>query len=357
MKTFTHLEAYPDELSVGLLGRIASVNGFLNRSDVLPALRSAAGLPSQATSTQLLAAGVGLELAEYVQHHTLIPVRRAFSAHVGTLSESSIVATRMARESGLKRPRAAACMVCAQTDRRTGRMSYWRRIHHLPNVDWCVRHREPLSYFDASAFDRRPIDALSDRTPMTRGVPVNPGTNEALERYARLLEQWFSWSSPVSSTALKAVVREGCRRHGLRCSQWGLRPLLSDLAKQFLPADWLREHWPKVSNKEAMAYVASLDGVGKDTHVAYPGPTGALALAVLFDSTDEAEALLKAANAEVMANPQSQPVSLEERVAAAHKAFCEGSSVEGACSTYDIPTAQLEVVLRVAANQLAIRTQ
>lgn len=357
MKTFIPLEAHPDELSVGLLGRIASVNGFPSRADALLALRSAMDLPRKATAVQVMAAGVGLELTEFVQHHTLMSASRAFSAHVGTARESSIVVARMSRESGLKIPRAATCMACVQGDRHTGNLSYWRRIHHLPNVDWCVKHQAPLRHFDAAAFDRRPIDVMVDRKPTIRGGLAGPAMTNALERYARLIEHWCNWSSPVSSAALRTVVQEGCRRHGLRCSQWGKRRLLSDLAKQVLPADWLRRHWPDVLGKETGAYLGRLDGVSKDAHVAYPGPTGALALAVLFDSTDEAEALLKAAHTQVLTNRQGRPGSLKERLAAAQKAFCDGSSIGSACSAYDVPTEQLEFVLREAANQLAIRTQ
>lgn len=354
MSDFALPVAQHDELDVGLVGRIAAINGCSDRSRVLAGLRSALDLPSPTRLLPALAACVGLTPREFAFHHTLLPVLRAFSSHVGTAREAEILNRHVSLMNfrSLPNVEARACRACSAEDGAAGIAGYWRRIHHLPGVDWCPRHGTPLHRFRPTAFSVRPVDAIGRVEAIHDEQVQGVAPDDVLKRYTEFLMGWLRRDSALSSAALKAVVREGCRRHGLRCTQMGRRPTISDMAKEQLPGTWLKQHWPEVFAKaSAGAFLYRIDGTSKDRHVAYPGATCALALAILFDSVDEANALLETENAKVLSAQYGGTSMSQDRLQAAGVAFIRGDTFSGVCKAHGIPVARLEAWLREQAKQ------
>jgi hypothetical protein len=214
-------------------------------------------------------------------------------------------------------------------------------------VDWCLEHQIPLMQFPLSAFELIPADAIELHEADPCKIPSEIAPDSVLGRYAELLRRWLDRHATYSSMAMNKVIQEGCRKRGLRFSQTGKRPLLSDLAKEVLPQDWMERYWPEVANKAPGTYVGRLDGPCKDKHVAYPGPTCALALAILFKSVDEIQERLESAHQEVLSRSSRPPdISLQF----AKQAFIDGSTLEAVYLMYSIPSDKFESWLRSAAE-------
>ncbi|WP_082524850.1 TniQ family protein [Pseudorhodoferax sp. Leaf274] len=128
---------YPDELLEGVLGRIGLVNGCPDQNRTIMGLRVSLDLPPSASVLDVTAAYFGIASRDIAYRHTLAPIQRLFSAGIEHDDERI---KRPTRRSLLNIRRttsnARACPACAQRDQQTGSPSYWRRAHHLPNVDW-----------------------------------------------------------------------------------------------------------------------------------------------------------------------------------------------------------------------------
>jgi hypothetical protein len=81
--------------------------------------------------------------------------------------------------------------------------------------------------------------------------------------------------------------------------------------------------------------------------VAYPGPTCALVLALLFNSVDEIEIRLESAHHEVMTGSS---LILDVSLKLALQEFIDGSSLEKVHLKHSIPPEEFESWLRSAAK-------
>lgn len=85
-------------------------------------------------------------------------------------------------------------------------------------------------------------------------------------------------------SALQRVVRTALKQTGLRSTEKGRRPLLSDRAVDNCPTDWLIRLIPTIEDKKPREFFCSIDGA---THGAGPSQEGGiLALALLYDDAD-----------------------------------------------------------------------
>lgn len=340
-------EPMPNELLDGWLGRCSVIHSCTSNDNLVAGLRAVIGLGGTATPLEVIAASLGMTLQEVLCRHTTLPAQRAFSARPVGIRKTA--AEKLA-PSGVSRRsdgEALACPQCAREDAARGQQSYWRRTHHLPGVDWCPTHREALVSFSPAAFEKRPADALAEATGTTCALPETIDGSGVLSRYADLLVRWLQRTSAYSCAALHQVVSDGCASKGLRCSQAGKRPLVSDLVKQLVPAEWLALHWPEVLAKPSATYLPRLDGPSKDKHVGYPGATCALVLATLFESVDDVERRLEAADAQVRAEYDSRT---SNSLLAARHDFVKGSSLDAACKAHGVPVETLERWLRENAK-------
>lgn len=327
-----------DEIAAGLLGRVGLSNGCPDLETTATGLRITMGMPQSASWLNGLAAYVGLAPTEFAWRHTLVPVTRAVSTHVGTSKEAEILASVLGTRNHVRRPNMTArhCPVCDREDEVAGRRGHWRRQHHLPMVDWCHRHRVALYEAPASAFTLWPTAAAQRSNDRRLDLNSDIKDGSVLARFAEIQLHWLKRREPLSSTAMNRIIQEGCRRNGLRHGQTGQRPLLSDMAREVVPTDWLGRHLPEVATKGPGTYLARIDGAAKDKHVAYPGPTCAFAVAVLFESAPEALALLDAENKEVLEGLRAKSRVSPTALADAGQAFLDGEAIGKVCSAYGV---------------------
>jgi hypothetical protein len=85
-------------------------------------------------------------------------------------------------------------------------------------------------------------------------------------------------------SALQRVVRTALKQTGLRSTEKGKRPLLSDSAVDNCPTDWLTRLVPTIEDKKLRKFFCSIDGAARGAGPSQEG--GILALALLYDDAD-----------------------------------------------------------------------
>lgn len=337
---------FEDELLDGYLGRCCAGHCCTNAKSLIAGLGVHLRLPGTCSAQEALAAGLNITPQQVLFRLTTLPAQRAFapSHKRGGLPRTEALSLKGVQMRS--KVEAMTCAACLSEDTRHGRTSYWRRIHHLPGVDWCPIHSEALLKFDPKAFSLRPSDALAQGPGVRLALPTAFDAASILGRYAELLTRWLQRDFVGSSAALIRVIRDGCTSHELRWTETGRRPLVSDVIAKQLPSEWLALHWPDLLSKTAGEYFARLDGPGKDKHVSYPGAACALVLATLFDSVSEIQARLEEAESRSISSPDT---ACDDALSAAYLDFIKGARFDTACRTQQVSAEQLERRIREEA--------
>jgi len=335
-----------DEYITGILGRLADKLDFSSLSGALEGLRWQFQAPGEGGEIRVVAQSLGIDIWTLARQHSLLSATRAFVADADSASTSAIVRHRFVHRDSPEPAR--LCLSCVHADEQQGRRSYWRRIHQLPGVDWCPVHRGPLVKLPLDAFMRSPRRAVDQHAVVfTTTDMLSAGS--VLDRYAQLLCRWLQRDRPYSSRAMNQVAHDAAQRAGFHTSATGNNlTLLSDFAREVLPTEWLKRHLPELHQKKPGRYLSRVDGPCKDGHVAFSGPVCALALALLFDSADDAMTALDIAQASVLAKEALAESPKLEQLRAAVEAFRAGDTLEVASQRHDLTPAELEPALREA---------
>lgn len=286
-------EIKPEELAQGYEGRLLHLNPEHNRRSLREAMAREAGLSDATPPIFHLAAFAGIDVTAFVCGHTNIPFHRIAvqkqryrpgSCH-GDATELGLL-----RQLGVPHMNAARfCRKCVEKDPENHHLSYWRRVHQIPGVDWCPTHRGPLTEArHPIVWDRLPSDQLD----IAEDLQVEPLEEwPVLERYLTLVEHVLDLRQPVCTSDLRNALKVRASESGLRSSKLGNRPLLSDLAKKSLPAGWIQRHLPTLNDKPSGQYLHVMDSalrsINGARHLTY-----VLALALLYPSADQALQIL-----------------------------------------------------------------
>lgn len=279
----------PDELAHGYLGRIRAIN-LLSSSEkaasaLLDSYLTKDALPDKARRVASLAAAANLSLQTFCQHHTFIPFLRTASnigpgiPH-GSSTQLPLIESLAFR---LLLPDAMACRQCIAEDLEFWGFSYWRRRHQLPGVVWCDKHHEPLFEAD-KGFDHCP--SVAENPADGRGDRFGDVLGDTLvTRYIEIATGLLDCRQPVSYHQAANKLSQRAQALGIRVAQTGQRENLSDIALQLAPRKWLSFLLPGIESKKPGEYCPLLDKVVR--HYGLP-QCRALALALLFDSSDDA---------------------------------------------------------------------
>lgn len=280
----------PDEFAHGYLGRIRAVN-------ILPQVCSAIALlkkvflkeeelNGKARRARALAKVAGLSLEQFCQQHTLMPFLRATTNispdHAHGVPESITVIEKSAFRLAMKVR--MVCPECIREDMSFWGFSYWRRRHQLPGVQWCDKHHAPLMA----------IEQDFDVCPSASAISVNEPRLEAFEscicnpviiRYVEIATGFLEMRRPLSFSDAARKLSLRAQQMGIRVSEKGRRPVLSDVALNAVPKAWLSSLFPGVETKIVGERFPAIDRV-----LLYEGlpQARALALALMFDSAEEA---------------------------------------------------------------------
>lgn len=287
---------FPDELACTYLPRLRNENVLHTNQDLANALRGA-GIIEQAPATaaallQELSAALGISAHDLMCSHSLVPAQKcvvnydfenAAPPDFGDKRYLQFV-VRGSRVMGL-------CRDCVAEDLDCWGVSYWRRIHQLAGVTWCLKHMRPLSSYvtDGSAPDLNPDMAVAyaaDRAFSDQRMALE---SPVVQRYASIMASLLENArAPVHYGCAGKVVRDRAALKGLRVIPPKNARYLSDEARERLPASWLAEHFPASTGKRDNEFSPWIDYTGHARTKPASVTAFALALALLWDDPDEA---------------------------------------------------------------------
>lgn len=287
----THLEPYADEF-------VASHHSRLTPAPEFEELLKRAGEPTDSRVTpsggwqspirfKALALAARLDEAEYLRQHTLLPLVSFFNDELRGSASNRGVGSLIGKATFRRTPRDRAffCDQCVDEEKTRYGTSYWHVAHQIPGTYGCPLHpNQPLSTVALKAFDELPSAELT-------GIQHCSATlmeHAAVRRFNEACFAMFALRKPFSTVELRsALIRRG-RSAGLRIGLGGGRLLLSDVASELLPGEFLQDAFhpgnrsPKVRGKPYFGIDAVLN-----RSVQCPVVSIALALALLYDSVEE----------------------------------------------------------------------
>lgn len=289
------LNCLPDEFAPGYRGRWAHVSVDISPSGLRAHLISQFDLPSDTSEVVALAHAARMSLADFAQLHTVTPARRLFVLpHKIHRKQDKQSFNRRAMQASTVTAR--LCPQCVEEDIEHHGFSYWRRSHHLEGIDWCAKHLNPLHemYGRDWVFNSQPSQYVEMARPISCGVQ-DFSEWPTLLRLIEIAQGTLDLRGSVTTTdigqALKQQIKVVKQRGADECS----RTLLSNLAREQLPQDWLKRHFPKLASSLFGQYYATLDAITREHDSRRSYLIYIVALALVCDSAEDALRLIESA--------------------------------------------------------------
>lgn len=311
--------AFPDEFLTGYWGRIATVNNRDSVSNIKKNLKKwfSEVKPEikEQSSLFALANALGTEAETVAKHHSLIPILRTTRPETINFPVNSGI--KDSYEYGLLRnynqivPKKMACFcgACVIEDRDYPWISFWKRSHQIPGIDWCLKHMEPLQeVHDKNAFFKQPSIYLDNGSYCKKSESLGMH-NPIILRFAQLIEEAFKLDVLVNNRIAQEVLSSKARSIGVNFSEMGVSRQLSDLMNEVLPEQWMIKFFPRLKKENHGKFVAGFDEVLKPSRKGKSYVNTLLAAAVLFDDANEAMHELTAQNFHLLNKTNKQEVS------------------------------------------------
>lgn len=372
-----------DECAKGYIGKFMRLNGVKS----IPVLRRllADVLPTpviESTTNSLshiFAKLLRVDLQRFVHEHTLMPFLRAVHGESVGIAHGTGSTQHQLMVVGTALPsrHARLCKECIRDDLSLDGVAYWRRYHQLPGVVLCKQHGSGLLLVEADAMlAGLPTDFERSARTVDGRILIEARQNPTIQRYVNICNAFLQTKHPVHPRQAAARLSARARHKGLRVSQIGARPNLSDSAVATLGGHWLDEFFACLKGKASGAFLGKIDGVCTSKHQSYHASSYALALAILWDSPDDALAdfldsspkAIRAPNWSIedsvnsvhehnirggVTLPSSARDDLRFDVELAMKSFVAGSSLSDACQKHGVKLVELECSLRAVTARLA----
>ncbi|OQS24858.1 TniQ family protein [Chromobacterium violaceum] len=332
-----------DELALGLLGRVARLNGLPSIAGATKSLKANQPAGKDIPLLWLLAECCQLDPSLFAAKHSMLPVMYPISKPTdGTLEPGRKHFHTRFRGMSLPADRLRWCTECSGLDLKMHGFSYWRRQHQIIGVDWCINHHVPLINTSTEFAIHSPGHPATHGSLTTAQATLDEETcYPTLKSMQQILLKWLQHPHPIRLAAWTAVVSELCRNADLRMGEIGKRPVASDLILEAFPTSWLARHLPEIASKEPRAFVRKVDGAYIDKHVAYPALACATILAVMFETAEHALHALETAD-----NRFATPHPTRNTSGEALAAFLAGLGLHEACEKFGASIESVEAALR-----------
>lgn len=241
----THLEPYMDEFVASHLSRLMTAQEFQELLTVAEGPISYPTYPTRGwrspTRLKALALASGLDEREYIYRHTLLPLvsfhNRALRADASDHDRKASIGwkTHFCRTA---RSQAFFCQRCVSDDQKRYGGSYWHLSHQIPGTFGCPLHiDQPLNTASLDAFEEQPSPELDSAELCSTASMRHP----TIGQHRATCIAMFALRGPVSTLGMRtALIRRG-RSAGLRIGKGGGRLLLSDVAVDLLPTEFLQD--------------------------------------------------------------------------------------------------------------------
>ena len=287
-------QIHPDEFSRGYRGRLRITNLFPSTKIFMAALREELHPPGtplvECPEAAILALAAGIPLQQFVRSHSLLPLfRMAPPKHEG-ISHGDPSRMDIIERYGIRLwdlIDARFCKDCIKEDLDFWGYAYWRRLHQLPGVCWCSKHGTQLAICSLGnlAFDGMPSLDMDAQFEFADQEFEQISANPAIQRYADILFSFLDSEKPIASVHAMYLMSEQIKFHSIRTSKSGKRPTFTDRILDQIPKPWVQVLYPSIANRIAGHAFNPIDCLPSTIVTNH---TYALALAVLFESSDEA---------------------------------------------------------------------
>ncbi len=287
-------EIMPGELALGHFYRFRDINGYKTDDNAIKALKIRFGKTDEGKLplALLLSRALEISLQQFCRLHTLLPFARAIASYLAELPHGDTSEMRPLFCHGIgftqkKNESLKVCKCCVTEDIDYWGLAYYRREHQLTGVSFCSKHQNLLSESPRSLQlnldNLRPIENLNHSS-----IGSSDFNNQIISRYFTIVESWSMAERPIPVLNIVNVLQERARFFGVRWSNSGNKPLLSDLALEACPRWWLQSIFPNIDNKRPNQRLPNLDGVLVQQKNSFRSVSYALALSLMFDNADEA---------------------------------------------------------------------
>lgn len=279
----------PDEFARGHIGRIQILNETTNYAQTTAAIRReaarASGKEHQRSLIDALAILSKMPSANYVCLHSFIPYSScAIASAKGAWDDK--IQIRM----GTTTPQATAhfCEKCVEEDIGFHGFSYWRRVHQLPGMMWCPKHLNPLMRsVSENPFAQMPVEHVATALPCsTEGYETLPRTPLSIQRYLEAAMLLMDQQRPFNRLDVKRRLSARAQAMGMRVSEAGRRPLLSDVVLKKFPLEWLRTIFPAIEEKREGTFFSAIDYVVRTAGTAPSTEAICIAISLLFEQPE-----------------------------------------------------------------------
>lgn len=274
-------EIRPDEYYEGYTGRLMHLNQHSKTQAFHKELAQFLSLDPNASQLALLAAAAGQDVTEFARKHTLQPI----TEFIVNGEDAGLAGVQpSARRHRQLSPR--LCKQCVQEELAKSPFAYWHRAHLLQGADWCLKHDCGLTSFaDKRIFERMP-QWLLETMGQDDVPPEDLADWPVVKRFLEIQVGMLRLGGGLVCAHVKNLMAYMAQEKGFRVSYFGSLPLISDRALEVTPARWLRKHFPGLAGKHPGRHSGFDDNVRRGVHNS--GAAIALALAILFNSSDEA---------------------------------------------------------------------
>lgn len=185
------------------------------------------------------------------------------------------------------------CRHCVAHDLEVLGFSYWRRVHQLRGVTWCVDHRRALSEARGpNPLARSPQAAIADSSECEPSEVEPAMKSDVLNRFASVLRSF------LTDMTWQVGARDAAELIELRAKQVGLGAVghatssLTHLAELNVPARWYANHAPKAYRGKPYTHIQWISSAANRCWGPAKTESCALALALLWERPDEASKAL-----------------------------------------------------------------
>lgn len=283
-----------DEFTRGYRGRLRVLNQYPTANkfmqDLRKVLHSQDSSLAEPSATELLALVADVPIKQFVRHHSLLPFHRLVSLKDHDVAHGDPSRLDLVKHFGTRGWRQSIAMFCPQCvnqDIEEHKFSYWRRTHQLPGIPWCMKHGIQLlnASVGKQAFDNVPLEAMPAKGDFSDHEFSEIFQNPVIRRYAEIAIASLAAEKPMPVIHARFRIAERAKKLQLRIGVRGRLPTLTDMLLEHVPEYWLRKSYPEIEGRLTGEFFNSIDNItlGLATDQSY-----ALALALLFDSSDEA---------------------------------------------------------------------
>jgi hypothetical protein len=230
-----------------------------------------------------LTEATGLDFLKLVLHHSHTTYHRfvrdkfAFqdiTSHDDLYGNSQINSAKIPTTTG------RYCKKCINEDIGFHGISYWRRIHHLPGVEHCIKHQEPLCTTEGSnLYSSYPQDATPLKNSLRKDRFKTYFKSAAIDRFATLSMAALDSRVPFKHSIMAHVLR----KRNLEIHSQRNRSIYDTAIKQ-CPRSWIARSFPEIRPN----YKAYVERVVSHVGCNIPPKFYLLAMSVLWDDPNEA---------------------------------------------------------------------